>query len=126
MHALLFAGPSASLLFLPDHDDWAGTLGAVGAADLRQWFESLQADIILLDGTFWSLDELQHRDQMEVPHPPVRETVELLGPRQKGDPELFFVHLNHTNPLLIETSAEVGEVRLQGWDIAHEGQRWDL
>ena len=106
MHAMQISGPQNTLLFLPDHDSWSQTLESMGASDIRTWLQSLEIDIILLDGTFWSADELLHRNQGTVPHPPVRETIEALGIRQEGDPRVVFIHLNHTNPLHDSTSPE--------------------
>ncbi|MEC9353681.1 MAG: MBL fold metallo-hydrolase, partial [Candidatus Thermoplasmatota archaeon] len=66
MHALL-VDAERKLLFLPDHDSWDATLAAVDATDPRDWFRQLEIDIVLLDGTFWSSNELPR--QVEVPHP---------------------------------------------------------
>ena len=86
----------------------------------------LEVDIALLDATFWSDDELQHRKQSEVPHPPVSQTLEMLGARREGDPRLVFIHLNHTNPLHESSSKAYGEVLRLGWEVGHEGMRFDL
>ncbi len=125
-HALLLEGPEERLLFLPDHDSWEATLAAHAASDPRAWFTALGADIVLLDGTFWSLDELPDRAQIEVPHPPVKQTLELLGPRREDDPRVVFIHLNHTNPLLQPESGASRHVRELGWEVGVEGMRWRL
>lgn len=126
MHAMQITGPRRTLLFLPDHDAWSETLESMGASDIRTWFQNLEVDIILIDGTFWSADELHHRDQGTVPHPPVRETIESLGPRQEGDPRMVFIHLNHTNPLHDEESPEAQMVEQMGWEIGFEGMTIEL
>ena len=126
MHSLLISGPGRSVLFLPDHDDWSETLAHVGAADIRGWLSMIGADIALLDGTFWSMDELQHRHQSHVPHPCVSETLERLGPRREDDPEVLFLHLNHTNPLHDQEGPEYAEVLSLGWAVAEEGMRFTL
>jgi pyrroloquinoline quinone biosynthesis protein B len=117
-HALLVAG-KRKLLFLPDHDSWDATLAAVGAASPRDWLRQLGADIVLLDGTFWSADELPRQDA--VPHPPVAETLERLGARREGDPRIVFIHLNHTNPLCNPDSNESAQLARAGWETGHEG-----
>ena len=117
-HALLVAG-KRKLLFLPDHDSWDATLAAVGAASPRDWLRQLGADIVLLDGTFWSADELPRQDA--VPHPPVAETLERLGARREGDPRVVFIHLNHTNPLCNPDSNESAQLARAGWETGHEG-----
>ena len=99
MHAFIVRGPNRSLLFLPDHDRWDETLNHHGATSIRDWFRALDVDVALVDGTFWSADELTSRTQHEVPHPPVSESLARLGPRRDDDPEILFIHMNHTNPI---------------------------
>ena len=53
----------------------AGNLDHHSAPSIRSWLTSLEVDIALIDGTFWSADELSSRTQHEVPHPPVSETL---------------------------------------------------
>lgn len=125
-HALLFKGPSQRLLFLPDHDSWEATLQAQGVATLRELFELLMVDLVLLDGTFWSSRELEGRNQKKVPHPPVSQTLELLGPRRPNDPRVVFVHLNHTNPLLDPTSPARQHLKELGWELGQPGQAFQL
>lgn len=126
MHAFLISGPKANLLFLPDHDSWQETLAAVGSDEIRGWLGELKVDIALLDGTFWSSDELSHRQQDLVPHPTVEDTLERLGERRDGDPRVVFIHLNHTNPLHDLQSDEAKKVISCGWEIGVEGMVFDL
>ncbi len=120
-HAVLIQGPMSSLLFLPDHDGWSGTLDSAGASDLRGWLGSLGVEFALLDGTFWDSKELPGRDMSQIPHPPIEETLERLGDRVDGDPEIMFFHLNHTNPVLGRGSVEREKVISMGWSIAEQG-----
>ncbi|HXV13910.1 MAG TPA: pyrroloquinoline quinone biosynthesis protein PqqB, partial [Candidatus Krumholzibacteria bacterium] len=63
-------------------------------------------------GTFASLEELPGREISQVPHPLMSETRALLeGTRAK----LWFIHLNHSNPAIVE-----------GKDVAREGMRFQL
>ena len=78
-HALLFKGNNNNIFFLPDHDTWKETLSLVEHSNPRDWFKSMEADIVLLDGTFWSDDELKSRIQTDVPHPTVSETLKTLN-----------------------------------------------
>ena len=126
MHAFVFRGPNRSLLFLPDHDRWEATLSAHGAPTIRSWMSTLEVDIALIDGTFWSEDELDGRSQTDVPHPPVQETLQRLGQREEGDPDIVFVHLNHTNPLHDATSSEAQAVRALGWCVGEQGMTFTL
>jgi len=122
-HAFLVKSGGSTILYLPDHDSWQQTLGQ---HDIRSWLAELEVDVAIIDGTFWSLDELQHRNQTEVPHPPVSETIAMLGEKREGDPDIVFIHLNHTNPVYDSESEEALEVRRLGWEIGHQGQRFSL
>ena len=125
-HALLFKGEKSNVFFLPDHDTWKDTLSSVGFSSPKEWFSSLNADIVLLDGTFWDSNELKNRNQSKVPHPPVSETLELLGEREEDDPRIIFIHLNHTNPLHYPSSSQFQELVGKGWEIGEEGMEFFL
>ena len=118
MHAYLIKAEK-TLLFLPDHDTWQETLRE---HDLRAWLNHLEVDIALIDGTFFSADELTHRSQDDVPHPPVEQTLQMLGERREGDGEVVFIHLNHTNPLCSDDSP----VTELGWKVGKEGMSFSL
>ena len=122
-HALLIQSNGAKLLFMPDHDTWDETLSGLS---IRQWMSELGVDIALIDGTFWDGDELEHRDMSEIPHPTVCDSLERLGPRQSDDPDIRFLHLNHTNPLCNPSSPEVEELRATGWGLVNEGDSFTL
>ena len=38
----------------------------------------------------------------------------------------IFVHINNTNPVLDENSAEHAAVRAAGWEVAHDGMEMEL
>ena len=38
----------------------------------------------------------------------------------------IFVHINNTNPVLDENSAEYAAVRAAGWEVAHDGMELEL
>ncbi len=89
-------------------------------------------DVVLFDGTFWSNTELMNvgYDARTAPtaqqmgHVPVEETlVELAGLRR---PRKIFLHINNTNPVLDEASAEHRRVRDAGWEIAEDGWQFNL
>ena len=120
-HAILIEGPNRSLLFLPDHDDWGSTLELAGTEGVREWLKSLGVDFALLDGTFWDEGELGGRDMSQIPHPTVSETLERLGERREGDPEVLFFHINHTNPVLNLESEQYRELVSKGWSLAEQG-----
>ena len=123
-HAILIVGENNRILFLPDHDDWDQTLTAMNCESPREWFNSLELTHALIDATFWSNDELGGRDMSQIPHPLVTDTMERLGDRIDSDPEIIFIHLNHTNPLNDQNSKERKIVIDAGWKIGEEG--WHL
>ena len=90
------------------------------------------ADVLLFDGTFWSDDELisiqgSGQTSQEMGHVPVSSPVGSLAQlahlkcRRK-----IYVHVNNTNPMLDEASAEHREVRDAGWEIAEDGWQFEL
>ncbi len=86
-------------------------------------------DVLLFDGTFWSNDELIRmqgtgQTAQQMGHIPVEETlVKLAGVRR---PRKIFLHINNTNPMLDEASAEHRRVRDAGWEIAEDGWQFNL
>lgn len=126
MHAFVIRGKDHSVLFLPDHDSWDQTLSSHNASSIREWLNNLAITHALLDGTFWSGDELQGRDMSVVPHPTIQDSLMRLGEKKIEDPEIYFTHLNHTNPALQENSAEYQKIIQLGWKVSSEGQRINL
>ena len=126
MHAIIIRGSEKSLLFLPDHDSWVETLESHGCESIRAFLQKFSIDVALLDGTFWSGGELQGRDMSVVPHPTVEESLKRLGTRRAEDPELHFIHLNHTNPLYDLNSEAYNQVKQSGWSIGYETQQFKI
>jgi pyrroloquinoline quinone biosynthesis protein B len=122
-HAILIQGQHRNLLFMPDHDSWDETLQG---CSIREWLIDLDVDIALIDGTFWDANELPHRDMSEIPHPTVSESLEMLGARKPNDPDIRFLHLNHTNPLCNPSSPELSELVAMGWALVAEGDSFTL
>ena len=126
MHATIIRGQEKSLLFLPDHDSWNQTLEVHGCDSIRTFLQKFSIDVALLDGTFWSGGELQGRDMSVVPHPTVEESLNRLGPRRSDDPEIHFIHLNHTNPLYNSQSDASTQFNASGWSIGYETQQFKI
>ena len=85
------------------------------------------AAAVFFDGTLWRDDEMiaagvgvktgQRMGHMSVSGPDgVIAAFEGLGVRRK-----VLIHINNTNPLLIDTSPELAEARAAGWDVAFDG-----
>jgi len=94
--------------------------------------EANSADVLLFDGTFWSDDELIRvqgtgQSSWEMGHVPVSSaegSLEKLAHLPR--PRKIYVHINNTNPMLDEASAEHRQVREAGWEIAEDGWQFDL
>jgi len=88
------------------------------------------AKVILVDGTFWSDDELiQVRGEgptaRQIGHNPMSgEDGSLQQLRGLAAEKKIFVHINNTNPVLNESSDEFRQVREAGWEVAEDG--WGL
>ena len=84
-------------------------------------------DYALLDASFFADGELPGRDMSRILHPFVSESMALFG--EMSDTEksrVVFIHMNHSNSLLIDGSKEQILVNKEGYGIAREGMRLDL
>jgi pyrroloquinoline quinone biosynthesis protein B len=117
---LLIEGPHARALYLPDIDAWEPW-----ERDLAQ--VAAQVDALFIDGTFYDAAELPGRDLRTIPHPTVCATMDRLQSLpDEVRARVYFIHLNHTNPLLDPDSAASHEVERRGFRVAREGQRLRL
>ncbi|MEE8368151.1 MAG: MBL fold metallo-hydrolase [Thermoanaerobaculia bacterium] len=115
----LIQGPSRSLFYVPDTDNWA--------AWSRPIEEVIQdVEIVLLDGTFYSADELPGRSVAEIGHPLITDTMRRLEGLVQEGKKIYFTHLNHSNPGLDPSSAERREIEERGFRIVVEGQEFPL
>ena len=86
-------------------------------------------DLVLFDGTFWSDDELirvqgSGQTARQMGHIPVESVLGKLA--QVRRPRKIFLHINNTNPMLDEASAEYRRVRDAGWEVAEDGWQFAL
>ena len=113
-------GPKKKVLFIPDIDKWS------------LWSKNLisvlrEVDIAFLDATFFSAEEVDYRPIAEIPHPLVHETMKYLENETKViKNKIYFIHMNHTNPLLDPDSDSAKWVIKQGFNIARIGQQFEL
>jgi pyrroloquinoline quinone biosynthesis protein B len=90
------------------------------------------SDVVLVDGTFWHDDELARlgisdrtaRDMGHVPLAGPGGTLEMLAALER--PRKILVHINNTNPILLEDSPERAEVVRAGVDVAYDGLEVEL
>jgi pyrroloquinoline quinone biosynthesis protein B len=113
-------GPNKSALFIPDIDKW------------NKWEISIKkliskVDYAFLDGTFYDSKEINNRDISEIPHPFIIESLELFKDLKESDRnKIYFIHLNHTNPLLNSKSEEYRNIVSKGYNVALEGLEFEL
>lgn len=113
-------GPTKSAVFIPDINKWERW-----DTDIREIIRSV--DYALIDATFFADGELPGRDMSQIPHPFVAESMNLfdeLNDEEKS--RVIFIHMNHTNPLLIDGSPEQVEVERRGFRVARGGMRLEL
>ena len=119
--AIIIKAEEKSILFMPDQDSWDDTLDYHSKDNIRDFLKKFDIDEALIDGTFWNMDELPRRDISKIPHPTIQETIQLLGRKRKGDPEISFLHLNHSNPVNDLGSEQRKVVEGNGWKISEMG-----
>ena len=119
--AIIIKAEGKSILFMPDQDSWGETLDYHSKENIRDFLKMFDIDEALIDGTFWSMDELPRRDISKIPHPTIQETIQLLGNKREGDPEISFLHLNHSNPVNDLGSEQRKVVEGNGWKISEMG-----
>jgi pyrroloquinoline quinone biosynthesis protein B len=117
--ALFFSASGKRVAYIPATDGVDSAL-----------LEKIQgADLLLFDGTFWSDDELPRvqgsgETAHQMGHIPVEESLRLLRGIEVG--RRMFIHLNNTNPILNEASAEHRAVRDAGWEVAEDNWQLEL
>ena len=50
----------------------------------------------------------------------------MLGFKRQGDPDVIFIHLNHTNPVYDKWGEEHTQVVEMGWKIGKQGMKFEL
>ena len=109
-----------SLVYIPDIDKW-------GKWDQDIFKVVLHTDYALLDGTFYSSDEIPHRDMSEIPHPFITETMDLFeNMNTRNREKIFFIHFNHSNPAIANSSSVSNLIRSRRFNVAKEGLKFTL
>ncbi len=105
-------GPHKRALFIPDIDKWS------------KWEKSIieqikNVDYAFVDATFYDGNEIKNRNISEIPHPFVVESMEAFKDLPKTEKDkIYFIHFNHTNPLLNIESEQAKTVIKNGFHIA--------
>ena len=107
------------ILFIPDIDKW------------DEWKKSIIEEVKLvdyafIDGTFYNGSEL-NRDMREIPHPSIEETLQLFSDQPLAERnKIYFIHINHTNPILTNKNGIRDLVESLGFNIAERGLKFKL
>jgi pyrroloquinoline quinone biosynthesis protein B len=119
--AIIIKGNKRNILFMPDQDSWKETLEYYSKENIRDFLEMFDINEALIDGTFWSMEELPGRNISEIPHPTIQDSLKLLGQRMENDPRISFLHLNHSNPVNDIGSKQRKLVEEKGWRVSEIG-----
>jgi pyrroloquinoline quinone biosynthesis protein B len=100
----------------------------LSAIDERVWGAMQSAACVLVDGTFWTDDEMirlgvsakRARDIGHLPQSGPGGMLEWLD-RLPPDTRRILIHINNTNPILNEASAEAAELSRRGVEVAWDG-----
>jgi pyrroloquinoline quinone biosynthesis protein B len=98
---------------------------AAVTGDVRRAIDG--ADLVFFDGTFWSSDELpalglgskRAEDMAHLPVGGPTGSLAVLAGVRAG--RRVYIHVNNTNPMLREDSAERAAVTAAGWEVAWDG-----
>ncbi|WP_179345618.1 MBL fold metallo-hydrolase [Winogradskyella ursingii] len=112
-------GKKKSALYIPDIDKW------------NKWERNIidevkKVDYAFLDATFFKEGELS-RPMSEVPHPFIQETINLFEKESaETKSKIYFIHLNHTNPALLDNSKLKDSIQNLGYHFAKQGANFEL
>lgn len=90
------------------------------------------ADVLLIDGTCWTDDEMSRRGvgtrralaMGHLPQSGEGGMIEALRPY--GRQRKVLIHINNTNPILVEDSPERAELTAAGIEVSHDGMEIEL
>jgi len=105
----------------------------LGAMDDRVWRAMQSAACVMVDGTFWTDDEMIRlgasrktaRDIGHLPQSGAGGMLEWLD-QLPHDTRRILIHINNTNPLLDEESAQASELARRGVEVAWDGMEIEL
>jgi pyrroloquinoline quinone biosynthesis protein B len=103
-----------------------------GAASLPPALQRLAAesDLLFFDGTVFTDDEMIRagtgtKTGRRMGHMPITGDGGSLNAIKPGAKRVY-LHINNTNPILIDGSPEYETVRAAGWDVAYDGMEFTL
>ena len=108
-------GGEKTALFIPDIDSWE-EWDAMGTR-IEDMIASV--DYAFLDATFFANGEIPGRDMSGFPHPFITHSMERFADLPEDEKEkIYFIHLNHTNPVRYPNSPERRHVLDAGFAVA--------
>ena len=122
-------GDNIALLITGEDTDKAALYApGLGAIETPVWNAMQAADCVLVDGTFWSDDEMirlglsrkRARDIGHLPQSGAGGMLEWLA-RLPAATRKILIHINNTNPILDESSPERAELQRRGIEVACDG-----
>mgnify|MGYP003627851490 CR=1 FL=1 len=117
----VIAGPSKSILFLPDIDAWDRW-----ETEFGKRIEDMIAavDIAYLDATFFDDNELPGRDMSGFPHPRLFDSMQRFSSLpEEEQAKVRFFHINHTNKVRFERSEQYQAMKSRGFSLARQNER---
>ncbi|WP_340600865.1 MULTISPECIES: pyrroloquinoline quinone biosynthesis protein PqqB [Acinetobacter] len=90
------------------------------------------SDCVMIDGTLWTDDEMQQtgvgkKTGSEMGHLYISgEGGSLSYLNQLSTPKKVLIHINNTNPILNEDSAQFAELKANGVEVAYDGMQIEL
>ena len=114
------SGEKKKLLYIPDIQSWkAWNYSIVEEAE--------KVDIAILDGTFYSPEELPGRDLSKIGHPLIQTSLKTLKKvALNGKTQILFTHLNHSNLALDPAGDARKEIIEKGFKLASDGEEFSL
>jgi pyrroloquinoline quinone biosynthesis protein B len=105
----------------------------LGAMDDRVWQAMQSATCVMVDGTFWTDDEMirlgaSKKHARDIGHLPQSGPGGMLEWFEKlpRTTRKVLIHINNTNPILDESSAQAAEVARRGVEVAWDGMEIEL
>lgn len=111
----LIHGPNRTVFYVPDTEPWR-----MWKPSLTEHLDSVDrgVDVLIVDGTFYSPDELPDRPVRSIGHPLIPDTMDLLQDRvNAGKLKVHFTHLNHSNPAIQRDSAARRTIESRGFHV---------
>lgn len=114
------SGKKRKLLYIPDIQNWEAWKSPVKEVVKK-------VSLALLDGTFYSSEELPGRDISQIGHPFIQNSLEILRSIvRKGGTKVYFTHLNHTNLALDPEGDARRKIEEEGFYLASDGMEFYL